>query len=150
MLGFCRNNVVDSSPKTYLAFDFGTKKIGVAVGQSVTMTANPIDTIAASDWQHIGRVIQQWQPDALIVGVPLNMDGTAQPITRKAKQFLAELQNRTGLPVYGIDERLTTVEARQMLYELGGYKALQKISVDSFAAKLMLESWMRSNLKREP
>jgi putative holliday junction resolvase len=146
--------VVDTTNKTYLAFDFGTKKIGMAVGQTVTMSANPIDTIATHlkgpDWPQIEKVIKQWQPSALIVGIPLNMDGTAQPITRKAKLFLTELQNRTGLPVYGVDERLTTVEAKQILYELGGYKALQKISVDSFAAKLMLESWMRSNLTREP
>jgi putative Holliday junction resolvase len=135
--------------QTYIAFDFGTKKIGVAVGQEITMTATPTIVIrnqaGTPDWKQIFNLIEQWRPSALVVGVPLNMDGTTSPITQKARLFGSELQQKTDLPVYEVDERLTTVEARQMLFDLGGYKALKTVSIDSFAAKLILETWMRSN-----
>ena len=132
-----------------MAFDFGTKKIGVAIGQEITMTATPGNVVfyqgSAPDWNQISNIIKQWQPCALVVGVPLNMDGTEQAITHKARLFGKELHQKTGLPVYEVDERLTTIEAKQILFDLGGYKALKKISVDSFAAKLILETWMRNN-----
>ncbi len=131
----------------FLSFDFGTKKIGVAVGQSVTLSANPLTPIPAKwgvpSWETIALLIAKWQPEGIIIGIPLNMDATSQPITKKAKKFANELRNRFELPIYEVDERLTTVEARQQLFDLGGYKALSKISIDCFAAKLILEDWMR-------
>lgn len=139
-----------SETKIFIAFDFGTKRIGVAVGQTVTMTANPMNSLLAKDgipeWTQILELIQTWIPSALVVGIPINMDGTSQPITGRAKLFARELLVRFDLPVYEVDERLTTVEAKETLFELGGYKALKDISVDSFAAKLMLEAWMRGSL----
>lgn len=129
---------------TFIAFDFGTKKIGVAVGQMITMTASPLACLPSNAiWEHVLALIAKWQPGAFIVGLPLNMDGTTQPITKKARAFAKGLQQRFEIPVHTVDERLTTVEAKQMLFDLGGYKALKNTSVDSFAAKLMLESWMR-------
>lgn len=132
---------------TFIAFDFGTKKIGVAVGQTITATATPQNSLAAKkgipDWQEIEKLVMQWQPVGFVVGIPINMDSTPQPITEKARHFASLLCNKFGLPVHEVDERLTTVEAKQRLYDLGGYKALQEISVDSFAAKLILEAWMR-------
>lgn len=109
------------------------------------MTANPLECLPASQaiWDYISRLIDRWHPDAFVVGIPLNMDGTKQPITKKAKNFAKELESRYDLPTHQVDERLTTVEAKQMLFELGGYKALKTISIDSFAAKIILESWMR-------
>lgn len=134
---------------TYLAFDYGTRKIGVAVGQTVTLTANPLNPLLAHqglpDWNQISKLIDQWQPVGFIVGIPLNMDGSVQTITKKALAFANELSKRYNMPVHQIDERLTTVEAKQKLFDLGGYKALKETSVDSFAAKLMLEAWMRSS-----
>jgi putative holliday junction resolvase len=135
--------------KTFIAFDFGTRKIGVAVGQTVTMTATPLACLkvkqGAANWKQVSILLDRWQPTGLVVGIPLHLDATSQSMTFKARKFAGELANNFTLPVYEVDERLTTVEARARLYELGGFKALQKMSVDSFAAKLILETWMRDN-----
>jgi putative holliday junction resolvase len=135
---------------TFIAFDFGTKKMGVAVGQNVTLTASPLESLpmtkGSPNWQSITQLIAKWHPVAFILGIPLNMDATEQAITHKARNFASLLQAKFGLPVYEVDERLSTVAARQQLYELGGYSALRKVSIDSFAAKLLLESWMSENV----
>lgn len=135
-------------PEILLGFDFGTKKIGVAVGQTITRSARPLDIIKASNgvpqWEAMDKLIKTWQPDALIVGIPLNMDGTEQPITQVAKRFEDSLRERYQLPVFGIDERLTTREARNYLFDEGGYKALQAGQVDSVAAQLILQNWLNS------
>jgi putative Holliday junction resolvase len=142
--------VIDEQNLTFISFDFGTKRIGVAVGQTVTMTATPIDSLQAQQgvphWSQISLLIDRWRPCAFVVGIPFNMDGSFSPITLCARSFAEKLRLQFSLPVYEIDERLTTVEARQTLFELGGYKALKRISVDSFAAKLILETWMRTSL----
>ena len=128
-----------------LGFDFGTKRIGVAVGQTVTKTARPLCTIHAKNgepqWNELNKIIKTWQPNAIIVGIPLNMDGTEQLLTQRAKQFANSLQEHYQIPVHGIDERLTTKNAREQLFSKGGYKALQKGQVDSVAAQLILETW---------
>ena len=102
--------------KTVLAFDFGTYSIGCAVGQSITGTAQGLPSFKAQDgipnWDMIGKVIQEWKPDLLVVGLPLNMDGTEQPLTQRAKKFANRLNGRFNLPVELQDERLTTVEAK--------------------------------------
>jgi putative holliday junction resolvase len=135
---------------TFLGFDFGLKNIGVAVGQSVTKTATPLTIINGSNdkvlWQQIAKLIKIWHPNALVVGVPLNMDGTAQEMTKVARQFAQQLQVFSGLVVHEMDERLTTKSAREEVYMQGGYKALQKEAIDSIAAQLILESWMHENL----
>lgn len=134
---------------TFLAFDFGLKRIGVAVGQSITRTASPLSIIKAQNgipqWEEITKLIEKWQPQALIVGVPVNFDGTNQEMTKYARNFAAQLHARYHLPVHEIDERLTTKSAREEIYEKGGYKALQKEPIDSIAAKLILEDWMRES-----
>lgn len=141
---------------TFLGFDFGTKNIGVAVGQTITMTASPLSPLAAKmgvpDWELIATLISKWQPTAMVVGIPLNMDSTSQITTKMAKGFARDLKHHFSISVYEVDERLTTVEAKQQIYEMGGYKSLKKISVDCFAAKLILESWMRhflTNISRQ-
>ncbi|HSW69155.1 MAG TPA: Holliday junction resolvase RuvX [Gammaproteobacteria bacterium] len=131
-----------------LGFDFGLKRIGVAVGQTVTETARPLLTLKASsgapDWNSLQKLIKTWQPDALIVGIPLNMDGSEQAITEAARQFARQLKERFKLPVYEMDERLSTKDARERLFSEGGYKALQKAQVDSVAAQLILQNWLTS------
>lgn len=131
-----------------MAFDFGLKRIGVAVGQTVTKTANPHTMIKAKDgvpnWDDVGRLIKEWKPIALVVGIPLNMDGTEQPMSQRAKKFANRLADRFKLPVYPVDERLTTRVAREAIFQQGGYKALQEDSVDAMAAKIMLEAWLSS------
>lgn len=133
---------------TVLAFDFGTSSIGCAVGQSITGTAQGLPAFKARDgipdWQQIERVIQEWQPDLLVIGLPLNMDGTPQPLTERARKFANRLNGRFNLPIALQDERLTTVEARSMIFERGGYRALKKQKVDSISACLILESWFEN------
>jgi putative holliday junction resolvase len=139
-----------SKHKILLGFDFGTKRIGIAVGQTVTQTARPLDTISAKDgepnWQSIEKLIKKWLPDALVVGIPLNMDGTEQRITSAARNFAKQLYERYSLPVYEMDERLTTKDARERLFNEGGFKALQDGQVDRIAAQLILQNWFAANL----
>lgn len=130
---------------TLLAFDFGTKSIGVAVGQRITGTARPLPAIKAQDgtpdWNIIERLLKEWQPDEIIVGLPLNMDGTEQPLTARARKFANRIHGRFGVEVKLHDERLSTVEARSGLFEQGGYRALNKGKVDSASAVIILESY---------
>ncbi|MGB6976897.1 MAG: Holliday junction resolvase RuvX [Gammaproteobacteria bacterium] len=130
-----------------LGFDFGLKRIGTAVGQTTTKTATPLSVLKARDghpnWQEVDRLLQEWQPIALVVGLPIDMDDEKQQILQAAQAFMQALQRRYPLPVHGMDERLSTKEAREHIFAEGGYRALQKISVDCYAAKLILESWLR-------
>jgi len=143
---------MDSKSKThphiYLGFDFGLKNIGVAVGQSVTQTATPLAIIHAQQgipsWRQIDNLIKKWKPAALIVGIPFKMDDTeCNVVTQKAQDFAATLEKYTKIKVHTVDERLTTKAAREFIYDNFGYKALQQEPIDSFAAKIILESWMK-------
>ncbi|MBY5921819.1 Holliday junction resolvase RuvX [Ferrimonas balearica] len=133
---------------TIMAFDFGSKSIGVAVGQTITGTASPLMGIKARDgipnWDEIAALIKEWQPDKLVVGLPINMDGTDQHVTRAARKFANRLFGRFGIETLTQDERLTTVDARARLFEDGGYRALKKDQVDALAAALILESYFES------
>lgn len=126
---------------TVLGFDFGTQRIGVAAGQGITATAHAVAVLPARDgkpdWQAVTRLLAEWRPEALVVGLPLNMDGTEQELTRLARRFGRQLAGRYNLPVYEMDERLTSVEARQ---NLGRYHP--DTAVDDEAARLILESWL--------
>ncbi|MFT6985625.1 MAG: putative Holliday junction resolvase [Psychromonas sp.] len=135
-------------PTTLLGFDFGTKSIGVATGQMITATAQPLAAIKATDgipnWNIIEKVINDWNPDLVVIGLPLNMDGTEQMITQRAKKFANRLNGRFGVKVALQDERLTTASAKEFIFANGGYKALDKGKIDSVSAALILESWMES------
>jgi len=132
---------------TILGFDFGLKRIGVAVGQLLTKTATPLTIIIANNgepqWHAIDKIIQEWQPAALVVGLPLNMDGTSQPITELAQKFAERLHEHYQLPIYTTDERLTTREAREQIFQAGGYRALRSGPVDGVAAQIILEGWLQ-------
>lgn len=132
--------------RVLLGFDFGTKRIGVAVGQLVTKNASPLGIVKAvqgvPQWESIAKLVHDWQPDAFVVGIPLNMDGTEQALTQAAKQFADQLHDHFKLPVYGIDERLSSVEAKARLFSEGGYKALKNSEIDSIAAQLILQNWL--------
>lgn len=133
--------------QTVLGFDFGLRYIGVAVGQTVTGTASPVKVVRANqgkpDWDDVSKLIAHWKPDALMVGMPFAKDGSEQGITRAAKKFCNQLHDRYRLKVYEIDERFTTKEARRDLFEQGGYRALDKSSVDEWSAKLIVESGLK-------
>ena len=128
--------------ETLLAFDYGEKHIGVAVGQTLTGTANPLETIRVTrtspDWKAISRIVKTWQPNALVVGLPLNMDGSEQDVSRGARRFGDQLLGRFQLPVHLVDERLTTREARDRLAAEG------RAGSDDHpvAAQIILESWL--------
>lgn len=130
----------------FLAFDFGTKNIGVAIGQQITKSATPLPALLTqkgiTHWEEIDNLIKNWQPTALIVGVPYKLDGSDLTVTKLAKQFIEQLKRRYKLAVYAAEERLTTKAAREEIFARGGYKALQNESVDSVAAKIILEEWM--------
>jgi putative Holliday junction resolvase len=128
-----------------LAFDYGLKSIGVAVGQRLTGTASTLKALKAvdgtPDWNQIEALLKEWQPELVVVGLPLNMDGTEQPFTARVHKFINRLHGRFGVKVMAQDERLTTVESRAELFSQGGFKKLSKDAVDCFSAKLILESW---------
>lgn len=138
----------EKSPTTLLGFDFGTKSIGVATGQMITATAQPLSAIKANDgipnWETVEAVIHEWKPDLVVIGLPLNMDGTEQPITLRAKKFGQRLSGRFGVKIAFQDERLTTASAKEFIFDRGGFKALEKGKIDSISAALILESWMES------
>ena len=129
------------SSRTLLCFDFGSKRIGTAVGQTITGTSTPLDIVRCynnqPDWESIELLIKDWKPDAIIVGIPLNMDDSTQEMTEAAARFARQLEGRFHLPVYGMDERLSTYEAKQ---RLGSDR-----EVDSVAAQAILETWLAEN-----
>ncbi len=127
--------------KSLLCFDFGTKRIGVAVGQAITRTATPLITVKNKnnhpDWTHIKQLIDEWQPDALVIGVPLNMMDEVQEMTLAAEKFMRQLHGRFKLPVYGVDERLSSFEAAQ--------RTGKTEDLDPVAAQAILETWFAEN-----
>lgn len=135
-----------------LAFDFGTTRIGVAVGQAITATASPLPWIKAKDgvpdWSQLERLVREWQPDALVVGLPLNMDGSLCEMSHRARKFANRLQARFNLPCYLVDERLTSHEAKGIHLGRGGGSDFKQDSVDGLAAQLILESWFREDQHR--
>ena len=129
---------------TLLGFDYGTKRIGVAVGQDISRSVTPLTTLPSQndkpDWDAISKLITEWQPDRLVVGLPLHLDGSVQPLTQKAQRFGNQLKGRYNLPVEMVDERLTSHEAEHELVSRGGKTA--KADIDALAAALILQSWL--------
>jgi putative Holliday junction resolvase len=127
---------------TLLGFDFGPRKIGVAVGQTVTGSASPLGTLRSQgdqpDWPRIERLVQEWRPSAAVVGLPFNMDDTEATVAPRARRFARQLAGRFGLAVHLVDERLTSIEARRQL----GRHSTSRDQVDAMAAKLILETWL--------
>ncbi|MGR9099601.1 MAG: Holliday junction resolvase RuvX [Gammaproteobacteria bacterium] len=132
---------------TYLGFDFGNKKIGVAVGQLETRTASPLQTLRSinqkPDWEAIGKLIREWRPAGLVVGVSRQADGSDNPITPRMVKFCRQLEGRFHLPVHQIDESLSTFEAKQLLYDEVSVTAAKLWEVqDQLAAQLILQTWL--------
>jgi len=127
---------------TLLGFDFGPRKIGVAVGQTITRSASPLTTLRSQDrrpdWQAIEALVSDWRPSALVVGLPYNMDDTEAEWAGAARRFARQLHGRFGLAVHLVDERLTSIEARRQL----GRAASSLAVIDATAARLILETWL--------
>jgi putative Holliday junction resolvase len=141
---------VATGPAVILAFDYGVRRIGVAVGQTTTATASAAGVIrvrGAVDWTAVERCIRDWSPARLLVGVPYNMDGTETVLTATCRAFAAELARRCGLPVECVDERLTSAAATADLREArrSGARArrVRREDIDAHAARLILETWLR-------
>ena len=128
-----------------VAFDFGTKKIGVAVGQTETFTSSPLQIIyndqEKTNWNEISILIEEWNPDLILVGKPLNMDGTESDIMKKVEMFVEHLKTIYDAEYEYIDERLTTFEAREILIEN------KSDIVDANAAKILIDNWFEINHK---
>jgi putative Holliday junction resolvase len=126
-----------------IGFDYGTHKIGVAVGQVLTGTASPLQTLGLvnnrPDWDRISALLEAWQPQALVVGHPFEMSDREANNAEGAKRFARQLHGRFHLPVHMADERLTSREAWA---QLGSEAAKDPTKVDSYAAKLILETWL--------
>jgi putative Holliday junction resolvase len=126
-----------SRTRSFLAFDFGLKRTGVAAGNSLLRQATPLTTVAAvgdARFAPIGKLIAEWQPDALVVGIPVHPDGAPHDNTRRAQRFARQLHGRFGLPVHEVDERYSTTEAAA-----GGARDL-----DAASAAVILDQYLRS------
>ena len=125
-----------------MGFDYGTRKIGVAVGQTLTGTATALETLLPvkqrPDWERIDQLIEEWQPDELVVGLPLDLNDAETDATAPAMRFSRQLEGRYHLKVHLADERFTSFEARDRL----GHRAKQIEAYDAVAAKLILETWL--------
>ena len=124
----------ERNPRTVLAFDFGLKRIGVAVGEPELGTAHPLPAIAAPGFDAIGKLVAEWRPAQLVVGLPIAANGE-HPLARRVERFARQLEGRFRVPVARVDERFTSVEAESRL------RGLKNKSIDSVAAQLILEQY---------
>ena len=129
-----------------LAFDFGTKHIGVAVGQTITRTSSPLIVLNVARegkeiWNTISKLIDEWKPDQLLVGMPLNMDGTPSEMMKKVDPFFKKLQKISSIPCELVDERLTSFEAKQL-----AQKNKRDDRIDDLAAKIFLDNWIERHV----
>ncbi len=138
-----------SGPTTLLAFDVGARRIGVAVGNTVSMSASEVGVLdvrdSGPDWDRLDRWVREWRPDALVVGDPATIDGGDQPIRLRARAFAGELARRYVLPVQQVDERRSSIEAAQRFAEgraAGARKRHQAAQLDALAAVVILERWL--------
>jgi putative Holliday junction resolvase len=129
-----------------IAFDYGTKKIGVAVGQTETYTSSPLQIIINKDdkvnWNEISILLNEWKPELIIIGKPLNMDGSDSEIMKQVEKFYQKLKNTYDINLEYIDERLTTFEAKQILEDTDINQ------VDANAAKILIDNWFEINDKK--
>ena len=132
--------------QTVLGFDYGTRRIGIATGQTITSSATPLITLDninhKPDWTAIGHLIEQWKPDALIVGLPTYLDGSHSEMTEKALKFSRQLQGRYNLPVHTINESLSSFEAEQELQQYKKIGQHNKPEIDKMAAAIIVQSWL--------
>lgn len=137
---------MDAPPRTALGFDYGARRIGVAVGQTITRTASPLATLAARDgqpdWTAVQRLIAEWRPDCLVVGWPTTADGAPHALAEPIARFARQLEGRFGLKVEFVDERLSSHAAEEFARD-------SRHGVDAHAAALILETWLAPAVARE-
>ena len=132
--------------RNVISFDFGLRNIGVAVGNCRLGTTQPLAVLKARDgqpdWPALTNLVSEWQPERLVVGDPLNMDGSDSELSQLAAKFARRLHGRLGLPVDMVDERLSSAEAKSISREQGHRGDYTANPVDSLAAELILKSWL--------
>jgi putative Holliday junction resolvase len=133
-------------PESLLGFDFGQQRIGVAVGQQVTGTATAICTLQSRDgkpdWDTISGLIKEWQPDTLVVGLPLHADGKESEISLAARKFARQLEGRYRLPVHTMNEYLSSQAARELQQQ---NRQAGKTGIDAVAARIILQNWLETH-----
>jgi putative Holliday junction resolvase len=145
---------VTSPAELILAFDFGERRIGVAIGNTGTRTATAVGVLPARgtpDWEAVTRCVRQWSPDRAVVGLPYNMDGSETVLTAACRQFAAELSKRYQLPVDLVDERLTSSAAEADLRDArrsgARRRRVRREDIDANAARLILETWLQDPIR---
>ncbi len=137
---------------TVMAFDYGLSQIGVAIGNCMLGTTQPLAVLRAKNgqpqWRALEDLMKEWRPDLLVVGEPFNMDGTTSELSERANKFGRRLHGRLGLEVAMVDERLSTFEAKQNSREQGHRGDYKRQPVDSLAAELILRTWLAENTDR--
>ena len=138
--------MINTQITTVLGFDYGAKRIGIATGQTSTRTATPVTTLSAvnssPDWDSIQKLIQQWKPDALIVGIPYFLDGKQSEMTKIVQNFCEELEKRFDKSVYQVNETLSSYEAEQALKKNMKIGKHNKQEIDKMAAAVIVQSWL--------
>ena len=136
-----------------MSFDYGTAKIGIAIGQSISSTAEPLTIIKAKDgipnWSQITDLIESWRPNYLVVGLPYNLDGSDSKLLQRALKFANRLNGRFNIPTFGIDERLSS-EAAKEKYKIGNSRNIVRKKIDDVAAQIILETWFSEYNKKTP
>ncbi|HEY9052816.1 MAG TPA: Holliday junction resolvase RuvX [Gammaproteobacteria bacterium] len=137
------------SIKSVLGFDYGERRIGIAIGQTISQSASPLITLNAinqkPDWNSIEKLITEWKPDALIVGIPRYLDGNDSDMTEKAQRFCRQLEGRFKLPVYTVNESLSSQEAEQRLKQTRKIGQHNKHEIDKMAAAIIVQRWLEQN-----
>ena len=134
-----------------MSFDYGTAKIGIAIGQSISSTAEPLTIIKAKDgipnWSQITSLIESWGPNFFVVGLPYNLDGSNSELLQRALKFANRLNGRFNIPTFGIDERLSSKAAKGK-YKIGNSKNTVRKEIDDVAAQIILETWFSEYNKK--
>ncbi len=137
-----------TQPQLIIAFDFGTQKTGMAVGSSLIESATPLALFPMKDgipnWDILLKIVKQHQPNLFLVGLPLNMDDSESELSTRARKFARRLRHQTNIETLMVDERLTTREARDELEQYQSQGRAKKLTADSIAAALFIESWYRN------
>ena len=146
---FVNKPSIDKNVQSVMAFDYGLRNVGVAMGNCALNTSQGIGVIKARggvpNWDNIASLLKEWQPDLVVVGLPLNMDGTESEMSRRATKFSRQLEGRFGVKVALIDERLSSREAKLQAREAGHRGDYNSDPIDALAAEIILQDWLNTH-----